>query len=72
MSSTSWWNNATKQYDHRDPVTDEIARQYIPQNDPAQNLYNLYRDSGMSILKAMANVLHASNGEAAPFPLGSK
>lgn len=72
MNELPWWNNVTNKSDNAQPTTDEIARQYIPQNDDAQNMYNFYRENGLPILKSLINVLHASIGEKAPFPLDDK
>jgi len=39
------------------PITDEMAVQYIPQYPSAQNLYRLHRNLGKSVLQSMLEVM---------------
>lgn len=57
-----WWNFATQSDDEREPDTDEIAAQYIPQGEAAQGLYMVKRERGLSIIDAMIDVLDACAG----------
>ena len=49
-----------------DPLTDEKAKQFIPQAEPCQNLYELYRLRGDTPLDAMIGVLSLSCGYEPP------
>ena len=58
------YNFETDEYDDVGaPDTDDEAKKYIPQSAAAQNLYELYRLQGDSILDASINVLKACIGE---------
>jgi hypothetical protein len=57
-SSSGWHNFATGQIDYRTaPTTDEEAKQYLPQQPAALNLYDLYRLRGDSVEDAAIAVL---------------
>jgi hypothetical protein len=60
----NWFNNRTKTWVYVDAATftDETALDYLPQIEPAFNLFKLYRKQGVSIVEAMKNVLEASLG----------
>jgi hypothetical protein len=65
--SHGWHNFATGQTDWRDsiPATDEEAKQYLPQDPAALNLYDLYRLRGDSIEDAFIATLRALTGQGA-------
>lgn len=65
-----WTNQKTGEIECRHaPDTDEDAILYISQEPAAQNMYVCYRELGLPITEAMINVLSASIGESAPFPV---
>jgi hypothetical protein len=65
----SWFNYVTGEYSDEQPATDDIAKQYIPQDVSSQGLYQCYRQLDLPILKALANVLSKWAGKGTPFPV---
>lgn len=55
-----WFNYKKQCWEDRGfPASDDEAKELISQSGPAQNLYDLCRDQGMSIAEAMKEVLEA-------------
>lgn len=67
VSNGQWWNYVTGNFSDEQPTTDEVAVQYIPQDVSSQGMYKAFRNLGLPILKALANVLHANAGQEMPF-----
>ena len=54
----SWYNYVTGEYvGFKRPETDEEAMQYIPQVDPALNIYRCYRELSDDSLHALVKTL---------------
>ena len=70
MGTMFWFNYETGNFEEREaPATDAEAMVLIPQQPAACGLYRCYRDLGMPILEAMANVLSQCVGDPIPFPV---
>ena len=59
VTISNWWNFATQSWDGRTtpPQTDDEARQYIPQDAPAQQIYRIHRELGEDVLHALLKTL---------------
>ena len=64
----NWWNFATGKYDLRTTPTGDALRDYIPQDEISQRLFDLYQDvDGVTPLVAMTRVLNIwASGKPAP------
>ena len=70
-----WHNMKTGELQYFDPhnCDDETAKQFIPQSEAAQRLYDLYREHrGMSCLEAIVAILETACGVNQPADQAAK
>lgn len=64
----NWYNFRTGQEETNIVLTDENATDYVPQIGGV-GMYRIFRQMGLSIDKALLNVLSRAAGKAYPFPV---